>query len=70
MWRINRDESHLSDAELISWEYVLPFKHIPIFEEDKEEAEKLSEFLLKTFSKQVLKKAAIQIKNNTKEINL
>jgi len=70
MWRIDRDESRLSDAELIAWEYVLPFKHILILEGDRDKAEKLSEFLSKTFPKQVLKKAAIQIKNKAEELSL
>jgi len=67
MWRIDKDESHLSDAEIIAWEYVLPFKYILILEGDRNKAEKLSEFLSKTFSKQVLKKIAMRIKNTAEE---
>lgn len=54
MWRSHRNESKYSNAEKIAWEYVLPYKHLPIIDHDTQEANKLAAFLNKIFSKQAL----------------
>ncbi len=61
-WRIHRDESNLSDVEVIAWAYVLPFKYLPILDEEKEEVKKFSAFLEEHFSLRMLRTTAKKIK--------
>lgn len=58
-WRIHLDESKYTNAQIIAWEIVLPYKHIPIIKKDYFEVTELSE---KFFSKQALATTAKRIK--------
>lgn len=66
MWRSHRDESTFSYAELIAWEYVLPFKRLPILDSDREEARKLTTFLNEHFSSEELYNTYLRIKKEEK----
>ena len=61
-YRIERDETKLSDAQLLAWEIVLPYKHVPIIDSDTTEANELTTFLNSVFSKKALKEAVIQMR--------
>lgn len=65
-WRIYLDESTHTNAQIIAWEIILPYKHIPIIEKDYFEVAELSKKLEKFFSKQALASTAKRIKNNNK----
>ena len=56
-WRIHRDESHFSGAQKLAWKFVLPQMHVPILDSEHHEANSLTGFLSKHFSKQALKAA-------------
>lgn len=53
-WRIDRDESNYSSARKLAWEYVLPYKHIPILDSDEKAVDEMLRFLTKAFSPQAL----------------
>jgi hypothetical protein len=57
MHRSTRNESNFSSAEKIAWDYVLPYRHIPIHAQDERNAEKLAEFLEKVFRPEELANA-------------
>lgn len=57
MWRIHRDESSFSDARKLTWEYVLPYKHVPIIENDEHSAKRIEKFLNNAFTEKQLKSA-------------
>ncbi len=56
-WRIDQNETNFSDAKLLAWDYVLPYKHLPILDNDYKNVKKIKEFLEKSFSKQALSTA-------------
>ena len=57
-YRSERDESHFTNAEMLAWEFVLPYRYVPILDSDTHSAEKLVIFLQSKFSRQALKLAA------------
>lgn len=62
VWRIDVDESKYSDAELIAWELVLPWKHLPILDSDRGKILEAKRVLEKIFSKGALAEAANKIR--------
>lgn len=62
MWRIHRDETGYSDAKLLAWHWALPFKHLPIIDEDYKLAEKYEQMLVATFTEQEIALAVGRLK--------
>ena len=62
MYRSDRDESNYSDARLLAWECVFPYKLTPILESDRSEAKQVEKFITKTFTKQEMKAAVERLK--------
>lgn len=55
MNRLDQDIKLMSDAELLAWQHVLPFKGFKIRHCDYHMQEALEDFLTRAFSKQSLK---------------
>ena len=55
--RRDRHETNYRVEKKIAWEYVLPYKNIPILDSDRGEVYKLSKFLRDHFSDEALDKA-------------
>jgi hypothetical protein len=61
MYRCEQNETYFSDAERLAWEFVLPWKYIPILDTDRSKTAELAKFLSKSFSRQALKSAASKL---------
>lgn len=57
MWRVDRDETSLTDAEKLAWDFILPYRHVPILDSDHDQAKRLAAYLNRCFTEQALKAA-------------
>ena len=58
-WRIENKEENYSDAKLIAWEIVLPYRHLHILDSDEDKVKKVEERLkelLTTYEMHVISK--------------
>ena len=68
-WRSQKDESKYSPAAKIAWELVLPYKYLPILEDDEQSVGRMIPALNRLFSEQALMEAVKKL-NEGKETKL
>lgn len=62
MWRAHRPEGHFSDVKLLAWEWVVPYMHVSIINDDYIQVQKVTKKLEALFTHSQLKIAADRIR--------